>query len=640
MNATCENNKRQSPEEILKQWWGYGEFRPMQREIIESVMAGRDTLALMPTGGGKSLTYQIPALASEGVTIVVTPLIALMKDQVDGLRRRGIAAVAVHSGMDRNQIEAALDNSTYGDVKLLYIAPERLATAAFRARLRRMRVSIIAVDEAHCISQWGYDFRPSYLRIAELREYAPEATILALTASATERVSHDIMYHLGFRGKNILRSSFARPNLSYVVREVEDKYDHLLRVVRNVGGSGIIYMRTREGCERLAAQLKDDGVSVNFYHAGLPTTERALRQDDWQEDRVQVMVATNAFGMGIDKADVRFVIHYSMCDSLEAYYQEAGRAGRDGRRSYAVMLYAREDADKLLSLFREEFPPIEEIKRVYERVCNYLQVAIGDGCDSSYAFNIYDFCHKAGLSLTKVTSALKILELNELMTLIDEQDHPARLMFTCSRDALYRLNVGGNDMDTLLVAILRTYNGIFSQFRYIDELLLASSTGLSPERVHELLSILWRTRIARYIPASRSPMIYFDSERLPTADLFITPDSYRRRYDVALERAQNMIRYVTNGDVCRSQIIEEYFGDKAAKPCGVCDICLSRRHVSDDGSAIDNSIIKALSQSELSVKDLINAIHSPVKRVAERIDKMLSEGKISMSESGKLKINT
>lgn len=638
MNEQEVHNASLSIDEILKQWWGYDEFRPMQREIIEAVMAGRDTLALMPTGGGKSLTYQIPALAKEGLTIVVTPLIALMKDQVDALRRRGISAVAVHSGMDPHRIEVALDNCTYGDVKLLYIAPERLATEAFRVRLRRMKVSIIAVDEAHCISQWGYDFRPSYLRIAELREFAPEATVLALTASATERVARDIMHHLGFKQEHILRSSFARPNLSYVVREVEDKYDHLLRIIQNVEGSGIVYMRTREACETLAEQLRNSGISAQFYHAGLPSLERAMRQDEWLDGRVRVMVATNAFGMGIDKPDVRFVVHYSMCDSLEAYYQEAGRAGRDGRRSYAVMLYAKDDCEKLHYFFKAEFPPVEEIKRVYELVCSYLQVAIGDGEGLSFEFNNYDFCHKTSLSYGLVGSALKILEQNGLMTLLDEQDHPARLMFTCSRDSLYKLNVEGNDMDLLLRTILRTYNGVFSQFRYIDELLLAQVSGLTSERVHELLRVLWRMRVIRYIPASHSPMILFNSERLPREDIYISPDSYRRRYDVALERTNKMLEYVTNEDKCRSRIIEEYFGQTCASDCGVCDICLARRSKRASVS-IDEAVIKALQESELGVKDVVAKVAGRAERVVEVIDKMVLEGKISLSVGGKLKIN-
>ena len=639
MNEQKANTELSTPEVVLKEWWGYEAFRPKQREIIDAVLAGRDTLALMPTGGGKSLTYQIPALMSEGLTIVVTPLIALMKDQVDQLTRRGISAVAVHSGMDSRRIEIALDNCTYGDVKLLYIAPERLATDAFRVRLRRMKIAIIAVDEAHCISQWGYDFRPSYLRIAELREYAPDATVLALTASATERVARDIMFHLGFRGEHIIRTSFARPNLSYVVREVEDKYEHILRILRNVEGSGIVYMRTREACEQLAERLKTDGISTQFYHAGLPTMERSIRQDEWLAGSVRVMVATNAFGMGIDKADVRFVIHYAPCDSLEAYYQEAGRAGRDGRRSYAVMLYTKDDLEKLTFFFKAEFPPIEDVKRIYELVCSYLQVAIGDGSGASFLFNIFDFCHAMHLSYGRVTSALKILELNGLLTLLDEQDNPARLMFMCSRDSLYKLNAGGNDMDALLRAILRTYNGVFSSFRYIDELLLASVARLTPERVHDLLGILWRMRVIRYIPASRSPMLFFDSERLPTADVYISPDSYSRRYDIALERTQSMLRYAQNVDECRSSIIERYFGDVEAQPCGVCDVCLAKRQRKPDTITLDEAIINALKGSVLGVKELVAKVGGKDSVVVERVDKMVAEGKISLDLSGKLKIN-
>ena len=628
-----------TPEEVLKKWWGYEAFRPKQREIIDAVLAGCDTLALMPTGGGKSLTYQVPALMSEGIAIVVTPLIALMKDQVDRLRRLGIPAVAVHSGMDSRKIEIALDNCTYGDVKLLYIAPERLATEAFRVRLRSMNVSIIAVDEAHCISQWGYDFRPSYLRIAELREYQPKATVLALTASATDIVSTDIMHHLGFKTPNIIRTSFARPNLSYVVRNVEDKLEHTLRIVRNVEGSGIIYVRTREGCEQLCEQLRAEGESVNFYHAGLPSMERSLRQDDWVTGKVRIMVATNAFGMGIDKADVRFVVHYAMCDSLEAYYQEAGRAGRDGVRSYAVLLTSNDDSDRIVRLFKAEFPPLADIKRTYELVMNHLQIAIGDGEGGSFPFNIYEFCHNARLSVNAVVGALKILEQNNLLTLVDEQDNPAKLMFTCSRDALYKINAGGNDMDLVLRSILRLYNGVFTHFRSIDELQIAAFSGLSAERVHEMLRMLWRMHIIRYIPASRTPMIYLDSERLPTSDLFIAPETYRHRYDMTVARFDGMLKYSTTEDECRSVIIQNYFGDKEATPCGVCDVCLrAKRMARDGGDDCERRVVEVLSCREMDIKALVTELGLDGERVVEIVDKLVREGKILLSERGKLKI--
>ena len=624
--------------DVLRQYWGYEEFRPMQEEIIRSVMASRDTLALLPTGGGKSLTYQVPTLAREGLCIVVTPLIALMKDQVDNLRKRGVQAVAIHSGLSPAEIDRLLDNCVYGTVKFLYIAPERIGTELFLMRVAKMNLQLIAVDEAHCISQWGYDFRPSYLRIAELRRAHPEVPILALTASATELVTRDIMENLQFPEQNLLRGDFLRPNLSYSVRQTDDKQGQLLRLVQNVPGTGIVYVRTREATEQVAEYLRSEGITAEAYHGGLAHAERSIRQEEWIQNRVRVMVATNAFGMGIDKPDVRFVVHYSMCDSLEAYYQEAGRAGRDGYRSYAVMLYTKDDCEKLHYFFKAEFPPVEEIKRVYELVCSYLQVAIGDGEGLSFEFNNYDFCHKTSLSYGLVGSALKILEQNGLMTLLDEQDNPARLIFTCSRDSLYKLNVEGNDMDLLLRTILRTYNGVFSQFRYIDELLLAQVSGLTSERVHELLRVLWRMRVIRYIPASHSPMIIFNSERLPREDIYISPDSYRRRYDVALERTNKMLEYVTNEDKCRSRIIEEYFGQTCASDCGVCDICLARRSKRASMS-IDEAVVKALQESELSVKEVVAKVAGRAERVVEVIDKMVLEGKISLSVGGKLKIN-
>ena len=635
---TEQNRPSITIDEALKKWWGYDNFRPVQRDIIESVMAKRDTLALMPTGGGKSLTYQIPAMVMEGLCIVVTPLIALMKDQVDGLRSRGIPAVAVHSGMDSRRIEIALDNCTYGDVKLLYIAPERLATDAFRVRLRRMNVALVAIDEAHCISQWGYDFRPSYLRIAEIRREAPNATFLALTASATERVAEDIMHHLGFGERHIIRSSFARPNLSYAVRIVDDKYGQLLRIIENVEGSGIVYMRSREGCEEMAERLQHDGINAKFYHAGLPNLERAMRQEEWSSGKVRIIVATNAFGMGIDKSDVRFVVHYAMCDSLEAYYQEAGRAGRDGRRSYAALLATKDDAARVERLFKAEFPPIAEIKSIYESVCNYLQIATGEGEDGSFVFNIFEFCHLYHLSLNKVTSALKILEQNNYMTLLDECDNPAKLMFCCSRDSLYKLNVGGNDMDLMLRTILRMYNGVFSHFRSIDELHIAATSGLKRERVHDLLKILWRMHVIRYIPAVHSPMIHLNCERLPIADLYIAPETYRHRYDMAEERYKNMLHYTLQIEECRSVVIERYFGDKESKPCGVCDICLQRKRRKRNEHPIEERIIELLTKGELSVKECIAAIGGEEQRVVAVVDKMVRESKISLSSDSKLKI--
>ena len=440
---------------VLERYWGFASFRPVQEQIIRSVMAGRDTLALMPTGGGKSLTYQVPTLSREGLCIVVTPLIALMKDQVDRLRARRIPAVAIHSGFSPRQIDIALDNCVYGDVKFLYVAPERLTTEAFRLRVERMKVALLAVDEAHCISQWGYDFRPSYLRIAELRERLPGVPVLALTASATALVAEDIMRHLKFAEPHLLRSSFARPNLSYSVRRTEDKEGQLLRLVHNVPGSGIVYVRTREATERIAELLRGEGVTAAAYHGGLGHAERSLRQEEWLAGKVRVMAATNAFGMGIDKPDVRFVVHYSMCDSLESYYQEAGRAGRDGRRSYALLMVAPDDESRIVRRFEQEFPPLEKIKEIYEKVCSYLGIGIGDGAEASLLFNIHDFCAREHLYSGTVQSALKLLQQNGYMTLTDAQENPARILFCVSRDDLYKLRIRREELDHFIRTLLR-----------------------------------------------------------------------------------------------------------------------------------------------------------------------------------------
>ena len=639
MKNLGEHMAHSSIEEILHKWWGYNEFRPMQREIIESVLSGNDTLALMPTGGGKSLTFQIPALALDGLTIVITPLIALMKDQVDNLRRRGISAVAVHSGMDQHRIEIALDNCAYGDVKMLYLSPERLATEAFRVRLKVMNVSLVVVDEAHCISQWGYDFRPSYLRIAEIREYAPKATFLALTASATELVAKDIMYRLGFNQGVVLRSSFARPNLQYVVRKDGNKYEQLMRIVRNVEGSGIVYMSTRDECEKLAQKLRDDDVSAQFYHAGLPVLERSIRQDEWLSGKTRIMVATNAFGMGIDKSDVRFVVHYTMCDTLEAYYQEAGRAGRDGKRCYALLIYEDGDIARRKQILEGEFPPIDDVKLIYERICNYLQVPIGDAEGVSFAFNIYDFCARERMYAGRVKSALALLEQNGYMTLIDQNDEPAKMMFECSRDALYSVHAGGSDMDCMLRVILRKYEGLFSRFRPVSELEIAAEAQLSVERVHELMKVLWRMKIIRYIPANNSPLVRFDTERLPVKSLYIAPESYQLRHRLMMERFESIVEYVTSEDRCRSQIIENYFGDKESKECGVCDVCLRKRRGEASQVSVVERIVAMLGDTELDIKELTSAMNIAPERVVEVVDKMVAEKKISISKYGKLKIN-
>lgn len=625
--------------EILKQTWGYDSFRPMQQEIIASVMAGCDTLALMPTGGGKSLTYQIPALAKDGLCIVVTPLIALMKDQVDRLRSKGVSAVAVHSGLSYRQIDILLDNCVYGDVKFLYVSPERLTSETFRLRVQRMPVSLLAVDEAHCISQWGYDFRPSYLRIAELREVLSDVPVLALTASATPQVADDIMEKLAFNKKRVLRSSFARPNLSYAVRQVDDKNDHLMRIVTNVQGSGIVYVRLRESAEKIAAYLCEQGVSAAYYHGGLPNAERSIRQDEWLSGKVRIMVATNAFGMGIDKSDVRFVVHYSMCDSLESYYQEAGRAGRDGARSYAVLLVAPDDKESVVRRFESEFPKIEVVKSVYERICSYLQVAIGDGAQASFVFNLHDFCHREHLYAGLVVNVLALLEQNGYMTFIDEHENPARLIFRVGRDDLYKIRTETHNVDMVLRAILRLYNGVFTDFRPIDEMEIATFCGCSPREVHEVLKYLWRTNIIRYIPANHSPLIYFDEERLPVSDLYISPETYTRRKEMVRERFDNMLRYATEESGCRSEVLERYFGVEDAQPCGVCDLCLARKR-REAKRDVSSEIEGALRGGALSVKEVVARLRCKPDEVTTAVGAMLSEGRLIMGTDGRLRLAT
>lgn len=619
---------------ILKQYWGYESFRESQYEIISSVLSGRDTLALMPTGGGKSITYQLPTLMTDGLCVVITPLIALMKDQVDKLQRQGISAVAIHSGLSRRKIDIALDNCVYGDVKFLYIAPERLNSDIFRLRARRMNISLIAVDEAHCISQWGYDFRPSYLHIKTLREFQPEAPVLALTASATERVADDIMENLCFAEKNIIRSSFARPNLSYVVRKVEDKEEQLLRVISGVAGSGIVYVRKRETAETLCQFLQEQGVNASFYHAGLPNEERSIRQDEWVSGRVRVMVATNAFGMGIDKADVRFVVHYTMSDSMESYYQEAGRAGRDGKRSYAMLMVAPNDYKILSRRVEGNFPPIEQIKSIYEKICAYLMIAIGDGAARSYVFNIQDFCYREKLFVQTVVSALDLLERNEYMSYVDVADNPARVIFKVSRDDLYKYTMS-DTVERVVRTMLRMYNGLFTEFRAIDEEVIAAATDMSREQVHQVLRELWRSQIIRYVPANSSPMIYMNEERLPVSSLYISPKSYGYRKEQMISRFEAMVGYAENTTECRSVILSNYFGDSSAEPCGHCDVCLANKRNAkseDSAEAVEKRIVESLNEGELPLREIARRVAAKPQTITDALYRMLDRGEVALRE--------
>lgn len=630
---------------ILKRYWGYDSFRPLQLDAIKSIASGQDTLVLMPTGGGKSIIYQVPTLASTGVCIVITPLIALMKDQVDRLRKHRILAEAIHAGRSHREIDRILDNCIYGDVKFLYISPERIDSEMFRMRCARMDVALIAVDEAHCISQWGYDFRPSYLQIARLRDLCPNTPILALTASATPKVAEDIMYQLRFDKPNIKRMSFARSNLSYVVRHTEDKREHLLRIVNNVSGSGIVYVRTREKSETITQFLQQNGITADFYHGGLGFLSRNLKQEQWINGQNRIMVATNAFGMGIDKADVRFVIHYDICDSLEAYYQEAGRAGRDGKPAYAVLLVSDDDPSRAGQRLRLEFPPLDTIRAVYEKLFNYLQVAIGEGKNRSFSFNIHDFASRMKLYLPTAVNALKILQQNGYLILTDETDNPPRIRFIVQRDDLYRMRVIRRELDHIITVLLRQYSGLFSDFIPIDEQEIAHLSGYQIEHVRELFKQLWQLHIIRYIPGNRSPILMLTEERLSEENVRIAPESYKLREEIAREHVDAIFRYANNQDKCRSLVIQHYFGEQSATPCGRCDLCLERRKnrttapETTNRNQIRTLLLERLKKADLGVKQLAENIPFPIDTILAEVSALIEEDKIIEDLNGKLRIN-
>jgi len=570
---------------ILKQYWGYDDFRGIQKEIIESICSGHDTLGLMPTGGGKSITFQVPALAQKGVSIVITPLIALMKDQVDHLLRRGIKAAAIYSGLTHEEIIITLENCIFGDVKLLYVSPERLASELFQTKLRHMKVSFITVDEAHCISQWGYDFRPSYLEIANIRKLLPGVPVLALTATATPAVVDDICEKLsrseecGVRseGFNVFRMSFERKNLVYVVRQANDKREQLIHILSRLQGTAIVYVRSRQRTKEYAELLMKAGISATFYHAGLDTSVKDERQQAWQEGKTRVIVATNAFGMGIDKPDVRVVIHIDCPDSIEAYFQEAGRAGRDGLRSYAVLLYNNGDKRKLEKRVADTFPEKDYIRQVYEHLAFFYQIGIGSGYNHTFEFNIDKFCHAFHHFPIQVDSALKILTRAGYIEYTEEQDNQARLMFTISRGELYKLENNSPNEDKIITTLLRNYGGLFTDYHYIDEGFLASQTALEPQQVYQTLKGLGQRHILHFIPQKKTPYIRYTQRREDKEYLQFTPAIYEERLDQFRQRIQAVIQYATDDQVCRSRQLLRYFGETDSHDCGLCDVCLSHR---------------------------------------------------------------
>lgn len=562
---------------ILKQVWGYDSFRPKQEEIINEALAGRDVLALMPTGGGKSICFQVPALAKEGICIVVSPLIALIKDQVQNLVKRGIPALSIYSGMSKGRIDAALDNAIYGNYKFLYVSPERLRTAIFRERVAKMNVNFLVVDEAHCISQWGYDFRPPYLKIAEIRELIGDVPVIALTATATKSVADDIMSKLDFAEPNLICSGFARENLAYVVRNTDDKLGNLLRICRGVPGTGIIYVRERKKCEEIANFLKVQGVDADFYHAGMSRELRTLKQDNWQSDKLRVIVSTNAFGMGIDKPDVRFVVHYDVPSAIESYFQEAGRAGRDGKKSYATLLWNSEDIKRLRQIHSVNFPPPDYIKDIYQKVFQYLGYAYEEGNGSVNKFDLADFARHFSLNAPTAYYAIKYIEQEGYWELTDELDNPAKIMFTVSRDSLYKVQVNNRTLDTFLKSLMRIYTGIFSKITPIDEEYVARITTDSPQGVKQKLITLSRMHVLKYIPRVKTPLMIMHYERLTESNFYLPDKRYNERKEVFAGRIEAMIEYLQEESLCRSRQLIKYFGQEDIPNCGICDVCLSNR---------------------------------------------------------------
>ena len=623
-------------QEILKQYWGYDSFRDLQEEIITSIGEGKDTLGLMPTGGGKSITFQVPALAQEGICIVITPLIALMKDQVQNLRKRGIKALAIYSGMTRQEILTALENCIFGNYKFLYISPERLDTEIFRTKLRSMKVSMITVDESHCISQWGYDFRPAYLKIAEIRELLPGVPVLALTATATPEVVKDIQTRLNFREGNVFRMSFERKNLAYIVRKTDNKTKELLHILQRISGSAIIYVRNRRRTKEITELLTNEGITADFYHAGLDNAVKDLRQKRWQSGEVRVMVATNAFGMGIDKPDVRIVLHLDLPDSPEAYFQEAGRAGRDGEKAYAVILYAKSDKMTLHKRIVDTFPEKEYILNVYEHLQYYYQMAMGDGFQCIREFNLEEFCRKFKYFPVPVDSALKILTQAGYLEYTDEQDNSSRILFTIRRDDLYKLREMGKEADALIQTILRSYTGVFTDYAYISEESLALRTGLTRQQIYNILVTLTKRRIVDYIPRKKTPYIIYTRERLDLRFLHIPPIVYEERKARYEARIKAMEEYVTTENVCRSRMLLHYFGEKNEHNCGQCDVCLSNRASNDlsekSYEELKRQILELLGQSPLTPAEIADKIKAEKEDIGQVIRYLLDEDGLKMQD--------
>ena len=626
--------------DILKQYWGYDDFRPLQGDIIRSIVSGKDTLGLMPTGGGKSLTFQVPTLAMKGICVVVTPLIALMKDQVENLKKRGITAAAIYSGMSHNEILMTLDNAVFEAYKFLYVSPERLTTPIFMEKIKQATVCMIAVDESHCISQWGYDFRPSYLRIADIRELLPDVPVLALTATATPEVVDDIQRQLHFREPNVFQKSFHRSNLAYVVRTTENKDEHLLKILNSVPGTSVVYVRNRKRTKEISDFLNLNGISAENFHAGLKNETKDAKQSRWKSGETRAIVSTNAFGMGIDKAEVRTVVHMDLPDSLEAYFQEAGRAGRDEKKAYAVLLYNNGDAVKMRKRVSDSFPGKEMVLKVYEALGNYLEMGVGSGLDRVFAFDIGDFCMKFKLPILISYNCLKILQQAGYLELTDEQDSSARVLFIVGKDDLYNQRQTP-EQEKLIHILLRSYTGLFTDMASINEETIAKRLEWTRDKVYEELVGLSKERVIQFIPRKKTPYLTFVREREATERVILGKEAYDDRRERYIARVKSVLDYAKEENICRSQVLLSYFGEKETKPCGKCDICQKKKETlvtEEDFETIRRHIEQALSVEELSVNALVKKVPFKEPKVLQVIRFLKDNGQLKENELLKLSL--
>ena len=624
---------------ILTKYWGYDKFRGIQEEIIESVAAGKDTLGLMPTGGGKSITFQVYSLAVDGVCLVVTPLIALMKDQVDNLRKNKIKAVAIYSGMTKREIEIALNNVINGDYKFLYLSPERLQNYYFRERLKDINVNLITIDESHCISQWGYDFRPSYLEIANIRQSMPEVPVLALTATATIEVVEDIQNKLLFKEKNVFQQSFERKNLVYYVINTEDKLKQLFKIVTKFDGTGVIYVRNRKKTKEYALLLKKYNISADYYHAGLSPEERAFKQLNWQNDKIRIMVCTNAFGMGIDKPDVRFVIHMDLPDSPEAYFQEAGRGGRDGKEAWAFLIYNSGDTSQIKKNITQSFPDLKRVVEVYNFICNFLQIPLGAAKDVEFPFDIFDFAKNFKIDILTTYNCIKTLEATGLVRYTEDANSMSRIIFTINRDDLYRFQISNPDYDAFIKLLLRTYSGIFTDFININEDYLAKKANAGKETIINYLKLLQQQKIIRYIPRINKPLLHFLTERLPDNGIIFNRKELNEQKERVISRMEAMLSYATSTNKCRSQQLLAYFGEKDTNRCGQCDVCARRNELGLSKYEFDIILEKIKNKITLEpslLNDVVTEIEFKEDKIIKVIQWLFDNNKIKYNEQQKL----